>query len=90
MPEIYLPLGSASEAALAPADLPALCAHLGGSIDGRLMPFCGAAPDSPGRRRASLPDLVDVIGHPGARRALEVAAAGGHHLLTLWPIKPHL
>jgi magnesium chelatase family protein len=32
-----------------------------------------------------LPDLVDVIGHPGARRALEVAAAGGHHLLMVGP-----
>ena len=32
-----------------------------------------------------MPDLVDVIGHPGARRALEVAAAGGHHLLMVGP-----
>ena len=31
------------------------------------------------------PDLADVIGHPGARRALEVAAAGGHHLLMVGP-----
>ena len=92
MPEIYLPLGSAAEAALVPgidifgaADLPALCAHLSGSIDGRLLPIRGAAPDSLLRRRAPLPDLVDVIGHPGARRALEVAAAGGHHLLMVGP-----
>lgn len=92
MPEIYLPLGSAAEAALVPgidvfgaADLPALCAHLSGSVDGRLAPIRGAAPDSPLRRRAPLPDLVDVIGHPGARRALEVAAAGGHHLLMVGP-----
>jgi magnesium chelatase family protein len=92
MPEIYLPLGSAAEAALVPgidvfgaADLPALCAHLSGSVDGRLTPIRGAAPDSPLRKRAPLPDLVDVIGHPGARRALEVAAAGGHHLLMVGP-----
>jgi magnesium chelatase family protein len=32
-----------------------------------------------------LPDLVDVIGHPGTRRALEAAAAGGHHLLMIGP-----
>lgn len=30
-------------------------------------------------------DLVDVKGQPGARRALEIAAAGGHHLLMIGP-----
>jgi len=30
-------------------------------------------------------DLVDVVGQTEARRALEVAAAGGHHLLLLGP-----
>ncbi len=30
-------------------------------------------------------DLVDVVGQVEARRALEVAAAGGHHLLLLGP-----
>ncbi|MPZ89524.1 MAG: hypothetical protein GEU81_15960, partial [Nitriliruptorales bacterium] len=30
-------------------------------------------------------DLADVRGQPEARRALEVAAAGGHHLLLLGP-----
>ncbi len=33
----------------------------------------------------SLPDLADVRGQPQARRALEVAAAGGHHLLMEGP-----
>ncbi len=32
-----------------------------------------------------LPDLADVRGQPSARRALEVAAAGGHHLLLVGP-----
>ena len=32
-----------------------------------------------------IPDLVDVIGQPEARWALEVAAAGGHHLLLTGP-----
>ncbi len=31
------------------------------------------------------PDLADVDGQPMARRALEVAAAGGHHLLLCGP-----
>ncbi len=31
------------------------------------------------------PDLADVRGHPLARAALEVAAAGGHHLLMVGP-----
>jgi magnesium chelatase family protein len=37
------------------------------------------------RRRRRGPDLADVRGQPSARRALEVAAAGGHHLLLSGP-----
>ncbi|WP_372670632.1 YifB family Mg chelatase-like AAA ATPase [Amycolatopsis kentuckyensis] len=33
----------------------------------------------------SVPDLADVIGQPEARWGLEVAAAGGHHLLLTGP-----
>jgi magnesium chelatase family protein len=36
-------------------------------------------------RTGSPPDLADVVGQVEARRALEVAAAGGHHLLLLGP-----
>jgi magnesium chelatase family protein len=32
-----------------------------------------------------LPDLADIRGQPQARRALEIAAAGGHHLLLVGP-----
>lgn len=32
-----------------------------------------------------IPDLADVHGQPVARRALEIAAAGGHHLLFVGP-----
>lgn len=35
--------------------------------------------------REPLPDLADVRGQHEARRALEVAAAGGHHLLLVGP-----
>ena len=48
------------------------------------------APPSEGRAvrsesRAGHPDLSDVRGQRWARRALEVAAAGGHHLLLVGP-----
>jgi magnesium chelatase family protein len=92
MPEIYLPAASALEAALVPgievfgaADLPSLCAHLSGTADGRLTPVRTPPLSETSPRGRPLPDLVDVIGHPGARRALEVAAAGGHHLLMVGP-----
>ncbi|WP_062384933.1 YifB family Mg chelatase-like AAA ATPase [Demequina iriomotensis] len=35
--------------------------------------------------RSDPPDLAEVRGQPVARRALEVAAAGGHHLLMVGP-----
>ncbi|MEV0964599.1 MULTISPECIES: YifB family Mg chelatase-like AAA ATPase [unclassified Streptomyces] len=44
----------------------------------------GLAAD-PGRAGGSLPDLADVAGQHGARTALEVAAAGRHHLLLQGP-----
>jgi magnesium chelatase family protein len=33
----------------------------------------------------AVPDLADVVGQLEARRAVEIAAAGGHHLLLLGP-----
>ncbi|VWD09084.1 magnesium chelatase [Burkholderia lata] len=90
VPELYLPLASAAEAALVPGvtvfgapDLPALCAHLTGAPDGRLAPV--AAPCLDGLPMPAAPDLADVVGQRGARRALEVAAAGGHHMLMVGP-----
>ncbi len=39
----------------------------------------------PRSKPPNLPDLCDVIGLPGPKRALEVAAAGSHHLLMAGP-----
>ncbi|HWX11640.1 MAG TPA: magnesium chelatase domain-containing protein, partial [Trinickia sp.] len=90
LPELYLPLGSAHEAALVPGvnvygatDLPSLCAHLAGAVDGRLEPL--AVPKVDRAETTGPLDMTDIIGQPGARRALEVAAAGGHHMLMVGP-----
>ncbi|MFE7096837.1 YifB family Mg chelatase-like AAA ATPase [Streptomyces erythrochromogenes] len=45
----------------------------------------GLSPGRPGGDCADFPDLADVTGQHTARRALEVAAAGGHHLFLSGP-----
>src|SRR5206468_5935916 len=42
-------------------------------------------PERTTRRPRPHPDLADVRGHHLARLALEVSAAGGHHLLLVGP-----
>jgi magnesium chelatase family protein len=81
-----LPLDSAPEAALIEgmSILPAknllqVCAHLAGRE--LLAPF--AVPPAP--TFAHYPDLAEVKGQAQAKRALEVAAAGGHSLLMSGP-----
>ncbi|MFO0387720.1 MAG: YifB family Mg chelatase-like AAA ATPase [bacterium] len=84
---LILPEASASEAQLI-ADLPVYAAatltEVVAALAGRQhwrKPSGSQAGVSPG----SLPDLADVKGQPQARRALEIAAAGGHHLLMCGP-----
>jgi len=81
-----LPLESAPEAALIDgmSILPAknllqVCAHLSGRE--LLAPFAV----SPAPTFAHYPDLAEVKGQAQAKRALEVAAAGGHSILMSGP-----
>ena len=48
-------------------------------------PWPDPPPDPPLPPPDPVPDLSEVAGQPVARRALELAAAGGHHLLMLGP-----
>jgi magnesium chelatase family protein len=59
-----------------------------GSADAVAVFEGGAAPGPPPGARSGAGtgrDLADVVGQPAARRAAEVCAAGGHHLLLLGP-----
>jgi magnesium chelatase family protein len=63
------------------ADLLTLCAHLNGR-----QPLPPTLPTNPDKRAAvHYPDLADVAGQSLARRALEIAASGGHNLLLCGP-----
>ena len=85
-----VPHGNAQEALLVPGakvwavtSLPQLCGWLRGFVDDEELsvtrdPDAVVAPDL-------VPDLADVVGQDRARRALEIAAAGGHHLYLSGP-----
>jgi magnesium chelatase family protein len=94
--DVVVPVGNAVEASLVGdvrvhpvpglAELVALYRRAGGGplpADG---PHLGEAAWAQGRDgRAGVPDLADVVGQHEARAALELAAAGGHHLFLMGP-----
>jgi magnesium chelatase family protein len=97
---VVVPVENAAEAALVPAVRVVAASALGGLVGwlragGPVGPGWGvgvvdsgsgvAARAPEGAGRSSSGDLADVVGQPVARRAAEICAAGGHHLLLLGP-----
>lgn len=84
--KLVLPEESAALAARVPSsevlaapDILTLCAHLNGQLAITPCPHPGAG------QPPAYPDLSNVVGQNSARRALEIAASGGHNLLLFGP-----
>ena len=99
VPDVIVAAPAAREAALVPGARVRAVDHIGELVEdygGRLPPRARAVVERARRRgeqsrelrsdpSARIPDLADVVGQAEARHALEVAAAGGHHLLLVGP-----
>jgi magnesium chelatase family protein len=88
VPTLAVPVENGPEAALAGGPRIVPVSHLGqlALIGGEGEPAPPAPlPLTPNGVAHGLPDLADLRGQPALRRALEIAAAGGHNLLLVGP-----
>ena len=90
--QVVVPQENLREARLIPGarvigaqSLAQVASFYGANIEVPLFETEESAPELESHREGAEPNLKDVIGQPEAVRAIEVAAAGGHHLFLVGP-----